>query len=192
MDQASYDALPEELTIGVVRLEIARPGFRTRRIELASTLLDERQYTLDDLADLYRARWHAELDLRSLKSVMQMDILRGKTPDMVRKEIWMHLLAYNLIRTVMAQAAVAYDMNPRTISFKAAMQTLEAFRPGLLDARSDLLPSLIQEVMRAIVTHRVGQRPNRYEPRARKRRPKPYPLLQHRRTTARKLLRYKS
>jgi len=192
MDEATYDALPDELTVRVVRLEVKRSGFRTRRIELATTLLDERQFTPGDLADLYRARWHAELDLRSLKNVMQMDILRGKTPDIVRKEVWMHLLAYNLIRTVMAQAAIAYDVNPRTISFKAALQTLEAFRPGLVDARGDALPSLVEEVMHAIVTHRVGQRPNRHEPRARKRRPKPYPLLQHRRTTARKLLRYKS
>jgi hypothetical protein len=192
MDKATYDALPDELTIRLVRLKVTRQGFRTRQIQLATTLLNRRAFTPNDLAGLYRARWHAELDLRSLKSVMQMDILRGKTPDIVRKEIWMHLLAYNLIRTVMAQAALAHDINPRTISFKAALQTLEAFRPGLLEASRDALRSLIEEVIHAIVTHRVGQRPNRYEPRARKRRPKQYPLLQHRRTAARKLVRYKS
>lgn len=192
MDAATYAALPEELTVRVVRLEVKRRGFRTQRIELATTLLDEQQFTRDELAELYAARWHAELDLRSLKSVMQMDVLRGKTPDMVRKEIWMHLLAYNLVRTVMAQAAITYDVNPRQISFKGTLQTLEAFRAGLVDASHSGLPSLIEDVLHAIVTHRVGQRPNRYEPRARKRRPKPYPLLQHRRTIARKLLRYKS
>jgi hypothetical protein len=192
MDQVTYDALPAELTMRVVRLEVQRPGFRTRRIELATTLLDRKKFTLDDLVRLYLTRWHAELDLRSLKSVMQMDILRGKTPEIVRKEIWMHLLAYNLIRTVIAQAALACGINPRTISFKGALQTLEAFRPWLIDARDDALPSLIEELMHAIVTHRVGHRPNRYEPRARKRRPKHYPLLQHRRTMARKLVRYKS
>lgn len=192
MDQATYESLPDQLTVRVVRLEVPRRGFRTRRIELATTLLEGRRFTPDDLADLYRSRWHAELDLRSLKSVMQMDILRGKTPDIVRKEIWMHLLAYNLVRTVMAQAALACDVDPRTISFKGTLQTLEAFRPWLVDAsRGDLL-SVIEDVLHAIVTHRVGQRPGRYEPRARKRRPKPYPLLQHRRPTARKLLRYKS
>jgi Transposase DDE domain len=192
MDQATYDALPDELTIRLLRLKVARRGFRTREIRVATTLLDRRAFTPGELADLYRARWHAELDLRSLKSVMQMDILRGKTPDIVRKEIWMHLLAYNLIRTVMAQAAMAHDVNPRAISFKAALQTLEAFRPQLLEASRDALPSLIEQIIQAIITHQVGQRPNRCEPRARKRRPKPYPLLQHRRTIARKLVRYKS
>jgi hypothetical protein len=192
MNQATYDALPDVLAVRVVRLEVRRHGFRTRWIALATTLLDRDQFTLDDLTGLYLARWHAELDLRSLKSVMQMDILRGKTPDIVRKEIWMHLLAYNLIRTVMAQAALAYGVDPRTISFKGALQTLEAFRPWLVDSRTDALAPLIEQILHAIVTHRVGQRPNRYEPRARKRRPKHYPLLQHRRTIARKLVRYKS
>jgi Transposase DDE domain len=192
MDQATYDALPDELTVRLVRMKVARHGFRTREIQLATTLLDRRAFTPGELANLYRARWHAELDLRSLKSVMQMDILRGKTPEIVRKEIWMHLLAYNLIRTVMAQAAMTHDVNPRAISFKGTLQTLEAFRPQLLDASRDALPSLIEQMLQAIITHRVGHRPNRCEPRARKRRPKPYPLLQHRRTIARKLVRYKS
>jgi hypothetical protein len=192
MDPATYDALPEELAVRVVRLEVRRPGFRTRRIELATTLLDADRFTPDDLADLYRSRWHAELDLRSLKSVMQMDILRGKTPEIVRKEVWMHLLAYNLVRTVMAQAALASGTSPRAISFKGTLQTLEAFRPWLVDARCGDLPSMVRQVLHAILTHQVGQRPDRYEPRARKRRPKPYPLLQHRRPTARKLVRYKS
>jgi len=83
----------------------------------------------EDLAQLYRARWNVELDLRSIKSTMQMDVLRGKTPELVRKEIWTHILAYNLIRTIMAQAASKHGIEPRTISFKAALQTLEAFRP---------------------------------------------------------------
>src|SRR5262249_13200939 len=78
---------------------------------------------------LYRARWNAELDLRSLKQIMQMDILRCKTPESVRKELWAHMLAYNLIRAIMAQAASRHGIEPRSVSFKGAVQTLEAFRP---------------------------------------------------------------
>ena len=96
---------------------------------VVSTLLDAEAVTASDLAELYRARWNAELDLRSLKQTMQMDILRCKTPELVRKEIWTHILAYNLIRTIMAQAATKHSIEPRTISFKGAIQTLEAFQP---------------------------------------------------------------
>src|SRR5207248_8084150 len=86
-------------------------------------------FTKNDLATLYRARWHGELDLRSLKQTLQMDVLRCKTPELVRKELWTHILAYNLIRTVMAQAASKHGIEPRSISFKGAVQTLEAFQP---------------------------------------------------------------
>ena len=96
---------------------------------VVSTLLDVEAVTASDLAELYRARWNAELDLRSLKQTMQMDILRCKTPELVRKEIWTHILAYNLIRTIIAQAANKHHIEPRTISFKGAVQTLEAFQP---------------------------------------------------------------
>ena len=91
----------------------------------------------NDLADLYRARWNAELDLRSCKQTMQMDILRCKTPELVRKEIWTHILAYNLIRTIIAQAAAKYSVEPKTISFKGAIQALEAFQP-LIAVQGDL------------------------------------------------------
>ena len=96
---------------------------------MATTLLDEEEITKSDLAEVYRARWNAELDLRSLKETMQMDILRCKTPELVRKEIWTHLLAYNLIRTIIAQAATKHGLDPRSISFEGAIQTLEAFQP---------------------------------------------------------------
>src|SRR5207253_10331326 len=96
---------------------------------VVTTLLDPKQATGEELAGLYRARWHAELDLRSIKSAMQMGELRGKTPEVVRKEVWAHVLAYNLIRTVMAQAAARHDIPPRSISFTGAMQTLAAFQP---------------------------------------------------------------
>ena len=108
---------------------------------------------------------------------MQMDILRCKTPDLVRKEIWTHILAYNLIRTVMAQAATRHDIQPRTISFNGAVQTLEAFQP-IIATQGERDQSrrriLYQELLNAIATHRVADRPDRYEPRQRKRRQKKY------------------
>jgi hypothetical protein len=125
------------------------------------------------LAALYRARWHAELDLRSIKSAMRMRELRCKTPELVRKEVWAHILAYNLIRTVVAQAAATHDIPPRSISFTGAMQTLEAFQPLLefraaRDAAGRL--RLYHDLLDAIASHRVADRPDRYEPRLKKRR----------------------
>ena len=105
-----------------------------------------------------------------------MDILRSLTPAMIRKEIWAHLLAYNLIRTVMAQAAQEYQMQPRELSFKGALQILLAFAPHVALASRAALPRLAAEIRAAIVQHRVGNRPDRYEPRARKRR---YDNYQH-------------
>ncbi len=117
-------------------------------------------------------RWNAELDLRSLKQTLQMDVLRCKTPELVRKELWTHILAYNLIRTIIAQAAHKHDLQPRAVSFKGAVQTLEAFQSvialqGEHDAARRL--SLYHDLLDAIAVHDVANRPNRYEPRMRKR-----------------------
>jgi hypothetical protein len=188
MDQATYDSLPATMSMREVRLRVDRPGFRVRELVVATTLLDAETFSRGDLVDLYRARWHAELDLRSLKETMHMDVLRCKTPELVRKEIWTHLLAYNLIRTVMAQAAVQHGIQPRTISFKGAIQTLQAFHPMIQQAPASQLPTLYEHLFHALLNHRVGNRPDRYEPRARKRRPKPYPLLMVPRAEARKAL----
>ena len=108
---------------------------------------------------------------------MKMDILRCKTPEMVRKEIWAHLLAYNLVRKVMAQAAEAHQLTPRQISFAGAMQTLNEFRTHLLQASADELFDLTGHILAAIARHRVGNRPGRCEPRKVKRRPKGYSRL---------------
>lgn len=188
MDEATYDALPAELEVREVRTCVPLPGFRTRAVIVATSLVDHETYSAADLAELYRQRWHAELDLRCLKATLQMDQLRCKTPELVRKEIWTHLLAYNLIRTVMAQAAHRHQLPPRTISFKGALQTLTAFQPLLESTRPTDLACLHAQLLQAIATHRVADRPNRCEPRARKRRPKPYPLLTQPRAQARRAL----
>ena len=162
------------------RIRVAQPGFRTKAVVVVTTLLDPEQTTKGELAALYRARWHNELDLRSIKSTMQMRELRCKTPELVRKEIWAHALAYNLIRTVMAQAAATHGLLPRSLSFKGAMQTLEAFQP-LLELQADRGGAhrldLYQDVLRAIATHRVADRPDRFEPRLKKRRRNHYGWL---------------
>jgi hypothetical protein len=146
---------------------------------VVTTLLDPSQTTKEDLAALYRARWNNELDLRSIKSTMQMGELRCKTPELVRKEIWTHILAYNLIRTIMAQAAARHGVLPRSISFKGSLQTLEAFQPliGFQGARNTHRLRLYQHLLDAIVTHRVADRPDRYEPRLKKHRRNNYDYL---------------
>jgi hypothetical protein len=171
IDRKTYAALPESLTVRECRVHVEQRGFRMRSLLIATTLLDADEFTKDDLAQLYRARWNAELDLRSLKQTLQMDMLRCKSPELVRKEIWTHILAYNLIRTIMAQAATKHGVEPRTISFKAAIQTLEAFQPviaiqGQRDA--SLRWRLYEQLLDAVAVHRVADRPGRFEPRRRK------------------------
>ena len=156
---------------------VRQPGFRSRKLIIVTTLLDVEEVSASDLAELYCARWNAELDLRSLKQTMQMDILRCKTPELVRKEIWTHILAYNLIRTIIAQAAAKHSVEPRTISFKGAIQTLEAFQP-LIAAQGECsltaAAMLYDQLLDAVAIHRVADRPDRFEPRQRKRRQKKY------------------
>jgi hypothetical protein len=169
--------LPEYLEVRETRVVVQQPGFRSRKMVVVTTLLNDEEITAADLADLYRARWNAELDLRSLKQTLQMDILRCKTPELVRKEIWTHILAYNLIRAIIAQAATKHNVEPRTISFKGAVQTLEAFQPLIAiqgHRGKTCRQNLYQRMLDAIVTHRVADRPDRVEPRLRKRRPKKY------------------
>jgi len=177
LSRRAYRRMPETLTLRLIRVMVTQPGFRTRRITVVTTLLDCRVYPVAEVAALYRARWHAELDLRSLKVTLAMDVLRGKTPEIVRKEIWAHLLAYNLIRTVMAQAAMQHDVLPRSLSFKGALQTIGAFGLPLLLSSPSGLHDLYSAMLATIASQRVGNRPDRFEPRARKRRPKPYPHL---------------
>ena len=117
---------------------------------------------------------------------MQMDVLRCKTPEMVEKEIWTHLLAYNLLRTVMAIAAAESDAEPRDISFKGAKPAVTAFAPKLEAARPKARPALIDALLEVVAYHRVGDRPGRWEPRAVKRRPKPGAKLGQPRAEARR------
>jgi hypothetical protein len=180
VDRPTYNALPDSITVREARFRVEQPGFRTRSVVVVTTLLDPDQASREDLASLYRARWHNELDLRSIKITLGMDMLRCKTPELVRKEIWAHVLAYNLIRTVMAQAAAREGIAPRSVSFKATLQLLEAFRP-LIDDQAHRGAGhravLYEQVLRAIAAHRVANRPDSFEPRVAKRRPEKYDRL---------------
>jgi Transposase DDE domain len=188
MGKAEYRRMPAELTVREVRVRVAQRGFRVRSLVLVTTLLDAQLYNKQELARAFRFRWHVELDLRAIKQTMHMSVLRCKTPAMVRKEIWMHLLAYNLIRTLMAKAAEQAGIEPREVSFAGAVQTVNAFAPMLELADEADRPRLLEVLLRSIARHRVGNRPDRYEPRAVKRRPKPIALLTVPREQARRRL----
>jgi hypothetical protein len=175
MSREDYDALPLFLRLREVRVRVVQEGFRTRTVIVVTTLLDAEQYPADELAKLYRQRWQAELNLRSLKIVLQMDQLRCKTPHRVRNEFYMHLLAYNLIRKVMVFAASRAGLEPWRVSFKGALQTLTKLLP-LLNTTVPLF-EWCDALLEAVASHTVGDRPDRFEPRLKKRRPKQYKHL---------------
>jgi hypothetical protein len=177
MDKATYERIPEALEVRQLRVHVRRRGFRTKVLDLVTTLLDAEIYTKEDLALLYRQRWHAELDLRSIKIALGMDVLRGQSPAMVRKEVGMTLAGYNLVRATMAQAAKEHRRDPRQLSFKGALQSFLAFAEQLRTSTGEKRQWLWEILLAGVATDEVGDRPARVEPRARKRRPKPYPLL---------------
>jgi hypothetical protein len=177
LDKETYAALPDRLTIREVRFVVDTPGWRSKEIVVATTLLDAKVYTRKEIAELYHARWHVELDIRNIKQTLKMDVLSCKDPEMVRKEVWTHLLAYNLARRAMAQAASRGEVKPRELSFAGAVQTLDAFRWLLLLGEEGRWLLLAKTALVALATHRVGDRPGRNEPRKVKRRPKGYGRL---------------
>lgn len=175
MSEEEYATYPDFLTLREIRIRVETPGFRSREIIVVTDLLDDLEYSKDDLAALFRRRWQAELNLRSLKTVMQMEHLRCKKPHRVRNELRAHLISYNLIRQVMCEAAWKGEVQPWQISFKGAMQTLTEFLP-VLNAANDS-EELCDMLFRCCLQHVVGNRPDRYEPRVVKRRAKPYKLM---------------
>lgn len=186
MSPDEYAQFPKNITVRETRITCERPGYRSKTMILVSTLVDAKDVTPEDLCQLYAFRWFVELDLRSVKEVMRMGILRGKTPKIVRKEIWAHILAYNLVRKVMLQAAVRHDQNPRQMSFKLALQMISAFRQAgiLSDNRKELYNSLIK----AIASKKIGKQKRPGQPRVVKRRPKPFPRMQKPRAVYQQML----
>jgi hypothetical protein len=179
MDQETYDRLPERLEVREVLVNVEVPGFRAESLVVVTSLLDPKECSRDELADLFRRRWVMELHIRDIKTAMKLEVLRCKTPAMVRQELWTGLLVYNLIRQSLLQSAHESERLPDELSFTATMQMLASswLLAAVLDGACDAAESL--GALRVIHggSHRVGNRPDRVEPRAVKRRPKPHPLL---------------
>lgn len=184
MSPEEYALLPEELVLREVRIHVSQKGFRTKQLVVVTTLVDAENYPAEQIAELYRRRWQAELHLRSIKTVLEMDHLRCKTPHRIRNEFFMHLLGYNLIRQTMALAALKSGAEPWQVSFKGALQTLNNFLPTLGSSAS--LDAWCDGLLDAIATHVVGNRPDRYEPRLTKRRPKKFKHLREPRANYKK------
>jgi putative transposase len=185
MDEATYARMPASIQVREVQVQVDQPGFRTESLVVVTTLTDAAQYTKDDVAELYHQRWLVELDIRTIKVTLGMDVLRCQSAEMVRREIWTCLLAYNLIRQTMLEAALRAGRSPRQLSFTAALQKIAAAWAVLASCDAPLAATLIDVMLRDIAKNRVGDRPDRVEPRAIKRRPKPHRLLNEPRAAAR-------
>jgi hypothetical protein len=171
MTNEKFTALPESLILREIRYRVGRPGFRTDTVTLVTTLLNAELYTVEALADLYKVRWRVEQNLRHLKQTMKMDVLKCMTVDGVLKELTVYAIVYNLVRVVMMEAAARQGVHIERISFVDALR-------WLCQMKSDDLPKLVVN----------PDRPNRFEPRVKKRRPKEYPLMKKPRSALRKRL----
>ncbi len=183
-----FDALPSTITVREIYYYIFIPGFRTQRVSLITTLLDTTTYSTLEIVGLYGKRWDVELDLRHLKTTLGMDILRCKTPSMVRKEIYVYLLAYNLLRSLMWSAGTTYATPPLCLSLQGTRHHLNNFIPELLATASKKRLQIYCTLLKVIAHKAVSNRPGRNEPRVRKRRPKAYPLMTKPRHELRKQL----
>lgn len=173
-----WESLPEQFTLRLIRYPVAVPGFRTSHIILVTTLLDPVAYPAAELAGLYLRRWRVELFLRDIKTTMQMDVLTCESPEMLYRELMMHLIAYNLVRCLMVEAASIHEVELERISFKGSMDTLRHFGPVIAHARTRRQQiQLINDMLDVLAADLLPDRPHRVEPRHQKRRPKPFPFL---------------
>lgn len=185
LDEATYASLPQTLQVRITATRVDTPGFRTQYVRVVTTLLDATQYRKEAIVGLYRERWEVEGLIRSLKTYLGMEELRCHTPEMVQKEIWVHVLAYNLTRKIMCQAAALHGLKPWQISFTGTTQTLDAYRQTLSTAAPPAAREVGQQLLEGLKSPLVGNRPDRVEPRQVKRRPKQYGRLTKPRAEAR-------
>ncbi len=179
MEEEAYGSYPATLRIRELKI-----GGRI----YITTLLDHKKYKRKKLSNLYKQRWDAEIHIGSLKTIMGMNILRCKSPEMVKKEIGIYMLAYNMIRMVMIESSCQFSKKPRNLSFKNAVQILNQFMPRLYLVSKFIREKMYNILLEEISKHQVNNRPGRVEPRAVKRRPKPFPRLQLPRKVARQKL----
>jgi hypothetical protein len=178
LSTTQWSLLPAQITVRIIRFTAILRGFRARRVTLVTTLLEAKPYPARELAALYLRRWRIELCLRDLKTTMGMEQLRCKTPDMAEKELLAYLVAHNLIRCVMAEAVARYPVELERVSFKGSVDALRQYHDGLAQAHNRKTRRLLwEDLLLNLVRDLVRHRPNRTEPRAVKRRPKAYPLL---------------
>jgi hypothetical protein len=188
LPQALWKRVPEQLSVRVVRFVLDVPGFRARSVTLVTTLLDPRAHSAQELALLYVRRWRVELWFRDIKTAMGMEMLRCKSPKLLHKELEMFFIAYNLIRCLMAQASAINDAPIERLSFKGTVDSVHQFMIAIAQARSQKKQQqLLAQLLEIIAQDQVPDRPGRREPRAVKRRPKPYQLLNRPRHQMREL-----
>ena len=175
----AWEALPKELVLRQIKVRVKYHGFRTKWFHIVTTLLDATQYPAEELAELYFKRWDVELFFRDIKTTMGLDILRCRTPEMIRKEILMYFIAYNCVRRLMYEAAKEADLKVRVVSFKGSVQALRSWEPHLNQARISRTERfrLIRDLYSAITNTPIIQRPGRSEPRCLKRRKKNFQLM---------------
>jgi hypothetical protein len=178
LPQTWWRKIPAQLTVRVIRFKLARRGYRSESVTLVTTLLDAQKYPAQDIAQLYARRWQIELWFRDIKTSLGMEVLRCKSPGMVHKEMEMFFIAYNLIRCLIAQAGTLNDVALDRMSFKGTVDSVRQFSLAIAQARSKKKQQqLILELLEVIARDEVPNRPGRREPRAVKRRPKAFPLL---------------
>jgi hypothetical protein len=187
MDDATYATIPKSIQVREVEVKPSYRGCRSRSLVVVTTLLDAIRYPTGEISTLYEKRWLAELDIRTIKTTLGFDLLRCTWPEMVRTELWVALMAYNMIRRTMLDAALAAEVPPRQLSFAHALQLTAASWIVALTAR-DQSAAIVAAVIQGMQRPLVGRRPHRVEPRAIKRRPKPHDILTKPRDEARKEL----
>ena len=178
LPQSWWQKIPAKLTVRVIRFKLANPGYRTESVTLVTTLLDAHKYPAHDIAQLYARRWKIELWFRDIKTSMGMEVLRCHSPRMLHKELEMFFIAYNLIRCLIIQAGALNHVAPDRMSFKGTVDSVRQFSLAISQARSKRKQKqLIVELLEVIARDQLPDRPGRLEPRAVKRRPKPYERL---------------
>ncbi len=178
LSPSEWGLLPAQITVRLIRFTATIRGFRSRPVTLVTSLLDPQRYPAQEIIALYARRWRLEICLRDLKTTMAMEQLRCQTPDMAEKELLAYLVTHNLIRCVIAQAVATYQVELERVSFKGSVDALRQYSQAISQARSrKMRTQLWQDLLGNLARDLVPYRPHRNEPRAVKRRPKPYPLL---------------
>jgi hypothetical protein len=186
MSEQQYEQIPETMTLRQIRFQVTEPGKRTKELVVVTSLTDPQEHPAEAIAALYGYRWNAELDIRVIKQTLGLDHVRCKTPDMVRRELWVTLLAYNLIRKLIATAAAVHDQQPRQIGFTLACQTVLSSWMLLATGACRDERELWKSALKRIAANEVAHRPGRIEPRMIKRDRQHYPMMHDPRRELRK------